>query len=104
MHIREGTNGRWRTLITCTRPRNEKFHHNVCGSSDIIAEIETRGEFYDVLAHLRVMINTYAVSVRRPERRRTFRGPKRKSGNIKFNLQAVLCDDMNCIEPVPSEA
>lgn len=63
MYLREGANRRWRTLITYTRPRNEKFHNDVCSSSHFITEIETRGEFYDMVGRLRARKTVLAVLV-----------------------------------------
>ena len=69
MYLREGANRRWRTLITYTRPRNEKFHHDVCSSSDIITEIETRGEFYDMVECLRARKTVLAVLVKKTRKK-----------------------------------
>lgn len=69
MYLSEGANRRWRTLITYTRPRNEKFHHDVWSSSDIITEIETRGEFYDMVGSLRARKTVLAVLVKKARKK-----------------------------------
>jgi hypothetical protein len=69
LYLREGANRRWRTLITYTRPRNEKFHHDVCSSSDIITEIETRGEFYDMVGRLRARKAVLPVLVKKTRKK-----------------------------------
>jgi hypothetical protein len=69
LYLREGANRRWRTLITYTRPRNEKFHHYVCSSSDNITEIETRGEFYDMLGRLMARKTVLAVLVKKTRKK-----------------------------------
>lgn len=66
MYLSEGAN---RTLITYTRPRIEKLHHDVCSSSDIITEIETRGEFYDMVGCLRVRKTVLAVLVKKTRKK-----------------------------------
>jgi hypothetical protein len=66
MYLSEGANS---TLITYTRPRNEKFQHDVCSSSDIITEIETRGEFYDMVGRLRARKTVLAVLVKKTRKK-----------------------------------
>jgi hypothetical protein len=70
LYLREGANRRWRTLIIYTRPRNEKFHRNVRISSDI-TEIETRGEFHNIVGRWRERITVLEVSVKKTRRNRT---------------------------------
>lgn len=69
MYLSEGANRRRRTLITYTRPRNEWFHHDVCSSSDVITDIEKRGEFYDMVGRLRARKTVLAVLAKKARKK-----------------------------------
>jgi hypothetical protein len=68
LYFREGANRRWRTLIIYTRPRNEKFHRTVRSLSDI-TEIETRGEFYDMVGRWMARLTVLDVLVKKTRKK-----------------------------------